>query len=163
MIYSATANDEVTRRKGILHSYRWSDSCPKNPREQNAYSLQSGEQNCKQIIQSQLSIIELRRVNTLSAQVNEYGLSENVYSGTPAIREEVSNCCPTEKSYRRKYEVSYEMKMKECRNCTCQPTPRLRIEGGIGVALAYLDAAINVPVDCLTIIKKSVEAWWIKT
>lgn len=31
---------------------------------------------------------------------------------------------------------------------TCQPMPRLRIEGGIGVALLYLDAAINVPVDC---------------
>ena len=26
--------------------------------------------------------------------------------------------------------------------------PRLTTEGGIGVALAYLDAAINVPVDC---------------
>lgn len=31
---------------------------------------------------------------------------------------------------------------------TCQPTPRLRIEGGIGVALAYLDTAMKPPVDC---------------
>ena len=31
---------------------------------------------------------------------------------------------------------------------TSQPTPRLRTEGGIGVALPNLDAAMNVPVDC---------------
>lgn len=31
---------------------------------------------------------------------------------------------------------------------TCQPTPRLRTEGGIGVALAYLDTAMKAPVDC---------------
>lgn len=31
---------------------------------------------------------------------------------------------------------------------TSQPTPRLSTEGGIGVALANLDAAINVAVDC---------------
>ena len=31
---------------------------------------------------------------------------------------------------------------------TCQPIPRLRIDGGIGVALAYLDTAIKAPVDC---------------
>ena len=33
---------------------------------------------------------------------------------------------------------------------TCQPTPRLRTEGGIGVALAYLDTAMKTPVDCST-------------
>lgn len=31
---------------------------------------------------------------------------------------------------------------------TSQAAPRLRTEGGAGVALPYLDAAINVPVDC---------------
>jgi len=31
---------------------------------------------------------------------------------------------------------------------TCQPTPRLRTEGGNGVALAYLETAIKAPVDC---------------
>jgi hypothetical protein len=31
--------------------------------------------------------------------------------------------------------------------CTCQPIPRLRTEGGIGVALAYLETAMNAPVD----------------
>lgn len=31
---------------------------------------------------------------------------------------------------------------------TCQPTPLLRMDGGIGVALAYLDTAIKAPVDC---------------
>lgn len=31
---------------------------------------------------------------------------------------------------------------------TCQPIPRLRIEGGSGVALAYLDTAMKTPVDC---------------
>jgi hypothetical protein len=30
---------------------------------------------------------------------------------------------------------------------TCQPMPRPRTEGGIIVALAYLDTAIKVPVD----------------
>lgn len=30
---------------------------------------------------------------------------------------------------------------------TCQPIPRLRTEGGIGVALAYLETAMNAPVD----------------
>jgi len=39
---------------------------------------------------------------------------------------------------------------------TCQPTPRLRTEGGTGVALAYLDTAINAPVDCLFMESKSV-------
>jgi len=33
---------------------------------------------------------------------------------------------------------------------TCQPTPLLRTEGGIGVALAYLDTAMKAPVDCGT-------------
>lgn len=32
---------------------------------------------------------------------------------------------------------------------TSQPTPRLSTEGGIGVALANLDAAMNVAVDCI--------------
>lgn len=32
---------------------------------------------------------------------------------------------------------------------TCQPTPRLRTEGGIGVALAYRATAKKAPVDCL--------------
>lgn len=31
---------------------------------------------------------------------------------------------------------------------TCQPTPRLKMEGGNGVALAYLDTAMKAPVDC---------------
>lgn len=31
---------------------------------------------------------------------------------------------------------------------TSQAAPRPRTEGGTGVALPYLDAAINVPVDC---------------
>lgn len=31
---------------------------------------------------------------------------------------------------------------------TCQPTPRLRMDGGKGVALAYLETATNAPVDC---------------
>jgi len=31
---------------------------------------------------------------------------------------------------------------------TSQPTPRLSTEGGTGVALPNLDAAMNVPVDC---------------
>lgn len=31
---------------------------------------------------------------------------------------------------------------------TSHPTPRLSTDGGAGVALAYLDAAIKVPVDC---------------
>lgn len=31
---------------------------------------------------------------------------------------------------------------------TCQPTPRLRMEGGNGVALAYLATAMKAPVDC---------------
>ena len=31
---------------------------------------------------------------------------------------------------------------------TCQPIPRLRTEGGTGVALAYLDTAMKEPVDC---------------
>lgn len=31
--------------------------------------------------------------------------------------------------------------------------PRLRIEGGNGVALAYLETAMKVPVDCLIINK----------
>lgn len=30
---------------------------------------------------------------------------------------------------------------------TCQPIPRLRIDGGTGVALAYLDTAMKAPVD----------------
>lgn len=33
---------------------------------------------------------------------------------------------------------------------TCQPTPRLRTDGGSGVALAYLDTAKKAPVDCHT-------------
>lgn len=32
---------------------------------------------------------------------------------------------------------------------TCQPIPRLRIEGGNGVALAYLYTAMKAPVDCV--------------
>lgn len=31
---------------------------------------------------------------------------------------------------------------------TSQPAPRLITDGGMGVALPYLDVAINVPVDC---------------
>lgn len=31
---------------------------------------------------------------------------------------------------------------------TCHPIPRLRIDGGNGVALAYLETAMKVPVDC---------------
>ena len=30
---------------------------------------------------------------------------------------------------------------------TCQPIPRLMIDGGIIVALAYLEAAMKAPVD----------------
>jgi len=30
---------------------------------------------------------------------------------------------------------------------TCQPTPRLSMDGGKGVALAYLATAIKAPVD----------------
>lgn len=31
---------------------------------------------------------------------------------------------------------------------TCQPTPRVRTDGGGRVALLYLDAAIKTPIDC---------------
>uniref|UniRef100_A0A2P2J1X6 Uncharacterized protein MANES_10G084300 n=1 Tax=Rhizophora mucronata TaxID=61149 RepID=A0A2P2J1X6_RHIMU len=37
----------------------------------------------------------------------------------------------------------------------CQPTPRLSTEGGRGVALPYLDTAINVPVDSITATKQA--------
>jgi len=37
----------------------------------------------------------------------------------------------------------------EHKSYTCQPTPRLSMEGGTGVALAYLDTAMKAPVDCL--------------
>ena len=37
--------------------------------------------------------------------------------------------------------------MKES-DITSQPTPRPSTDGGIGVALPNLDAAMNVPVDC---------------
>lgn len=31
---------------------------------------------------------------------------------------------------------------------TCHPIPRLRTDGGGGVALAYLEMAMKAPVDC---------------
>jgi hypothetical protein len=34
---------------------------------------------------------------------------------------------------------------------TCQPTPRLKMEGGNIVALANLDTAMKAPVDCSNI------------
>lgn len=49
-----------------------------------------------------------------------------------------------------------KVEIKQATRChvTCQPTPRLRTEGGIGVALAYLDTAIKAPVDCLYQLKQ---------
>lgn len=45
--------------------------------------------------------------------------------------------------------VTKEIKRKKIhRLVTCQPTPRLRTEGGTGVALAYLATAMKAPVDC---------------
>jgi hypothetical protein len=38
----------------------------------------------------------------------------------------------------------------------CQPIPRLRTEGGIGVALAYLDTAIKAPVDSTRVTKEAI-------
>lgn len=46
--------------------------------------------------------------------------------------------------------MDYDVRAKRTSSAsiTCQPTPRLRTECGIGVALAYLDTAIKPPVDC---------------
>ena len=45
--------------------------------------------------------------------------------------------------------LSLSVKRNKCARITCQPTPRLRIDGGVAVALAYLAAAMNPPVDCI--------------
>lgn len=45
----------------------------------------------------------------------------------------------------------------KARKITSQPTPRLITEGGTGVALPYLAAAIKEPVDCTKISRKN--AW----
>lgn len=45
------------------------------------------------------------------------------------------------------YIVQFEQVVDGKITFTCQPIPRLRTEGGIGVALAYLETAMNAPVD----------------
>lgn len=42
----------------------------------------------------------------------------------------------------------YIIKVHIAESLTCQPIPRLSTDGGLGVALPYLEAAKNVPVDC---------------
>jgi hypothetical protein len=45
-------------------------------------------------------------------------------------------------------QVTYALDVSKRRQ-TCQPIPRLSTEGGIGVALAYLETAMKAPVDCI--------------